>query len=336
VRPTNPAILHAFLQFSRLVQALPGVPVVMAAGNHDIPRSSETGCILRLFEPLGVHVADLEARRFEFPERGLSVLAVPDVVGARPALVPDPSARHNVLVLHGAVQGVLPARAASVDRASYEVAPEDLAAAQWSYVALGDYHVHKEIAPNAYYSGSIDYTSSNAWGELVEQEKAGVPGKGFIEFDLDTGTHTFHAVRPSRELVDLPSFSARGMTGAEVDAAIRSAVEACPGGIDDKIVRLVIRDVARHINNDLDHKALREFKRRALHFQVEMLRPDVRLLRGEGAPGQRQTLAEFVRERLLTRTLPGDVNRDQLIERVFQYLDQATAQELASGAEAEG
>jgi hypothetical protein len=62
----------------------------------------------------------------------------------------------------------------------------------------------------------------------------------------------------------------------------------------------------------------------------------VRLLRGEGAPGQRQTLAEFVRERLLTRTLPGDVNRDQLIERVFQYLDQATAQELASGAEAEG
>lgn len=49
VRPTNPAILHAFAQFTRLTRALPGVPVVLVAGNHDIPRASETGCILRLF-----------------------------------------------------------------------------------------------------------------------------------------------------------------------------------------------------------------------------------------------------------------------------------------------
>src|SRR5688572_1346102 len=52
VRPTNPAILHAFAQFSRLRAALPDVPVVVVAGNHDTPRSTETGCILRLFRPL--------------------------------------------------------------------------------------------------------------------------------------------------------------------------------------------------------------------------------------------------------------------------------------------
>ena len=49
VRPSNPAILDAFRQFTRLRQALPGSDVVMVAGNHDAPKTSETGCILRLF-----------------------------------------------------------------------------------------------------------------------------------------------------------------------------------------------------------------------------------------------------------------------------------------------
>jgi exonuclease SbcD len=76
VRPPNPAILQAFTQLSRLRAALPDAIVVMVAGNHDVPRSTETGCILRLFAPMGVHVVDAEPRRLSFPERGLSVLAV--------------------------------------------------------------------------------------------------------------------------------------------------------------------------------------------------------------------------------------------------------------------
>ncbi|NBS60189.1 MAG: DNA repair exonuclease, partial [Betaproteobacteria bacterium] len=58
VRPTNPAIIHAFTQLQRLTQALPDTDVVMVAGNHDMPRSSETTCILRLFRPLGIHIVD--------------------------------------------------------------------------------------------------------------------------------------------------------------------------------------------------------------------------------------------------------------------------------------
>ena len=209
VRPTNPAILHAFQQFNRLTSALEGVPVVVVAGNHDLPRSSETGCILRLFEQENLYVADFEARRFSFPELGVSVLALPDVPEGRPELTPDPAARHNVLLIHGEVEGIIPRRAAMLDRATFEISEEELGAPQWSYVALGHYHVHREVAPNAYYSGSIDYTSANPWGELAEEHVAGLPGKGFIEFDLETGTHTFHPLPPSRVLVDLPSFSAQ-------------------------------------------------------------------------------------------------------------------------------
>jgi exonuclease SbcD len=43
VRPTNAAIVFAFRQFQRLRDALPGAPLVLIAGNHDTPRSTETG-----------------------------------------------------------------------------------------------------------------------------------------------------------------------------------------------------------------------------------------------------------------------------------------------------
>ena len=229
-----------------------------------------------------------------------------------------------------------PSGTAAADRATFEITAEELGVSQWSYVALGHYHVHRQVAPNAFYSGSIDYTSSNAWGERAEERAAHVSGKGIVEHDMATGAHRFHPIANLRPVEDLPAISVRGMTGTEVDTAIRAAVEACPGGIDDKIVRLVVRDVARHVNNDLDHKALREYKRRAFHFQLEMLRPNVKPRRGDGAPGRRQSLADFVQERLQSRSRPPDIDQTQLIERVFQYLDQAAATELAAAGESEG
>ena len=41
---------------------------------------------------------------------------------------------------------------------------DDLGVERWSYVALGHYHVHSKICPNAFYSGSLDYTSRDAVG----------------------------------------------------------------------------------------------------------------------------------------------------------------------------
>lgn len=323
VRPTNPAILTAFIQFSRLVTALPSVRVVMVAGNHDLPRTTETGCILNLFARLPrIDVATTEAARFEYPELGLSVLAVPDA-RPRPSLVPQGNARYKVMLLHGEVEGVIPRHEAMADHADLEISPEELGAHRWDYVALGHYHVYRQVAPNAYYSGSIDYTSANPWGELQEERDARLRGKGFIERDLATGTHVFHHLEPARPLVDLPSVSARGMSAADLDAAIQRAVESCPGGIDDRIVRLIVRDVPRHIARELDHKALREYKRRAFHFHLDTRRPEVVRLQVAGAPGRRQSLAETVREKLLGRVLPSDIKREQLVELGLRYLKEA-------------
>lgn len=324
VRPTNQAILHAFMQFGRLVHARPDAIIVLVAGNHDTPRSAETGGILPLFAQLGLHVVDREPRRLSFPDRGLSVLAVPDVPGiARPSLTPDPEARYNVLLLHGEVQGVLPAAAATGDRASVAISPEELSAARWDYVALGHYHVYREVAPNAYYSGSIEYTSANPWGELYEERIAGIDGKGFVERDLATGGHTFHALPPARPLIDLPPVSARGLSAAEVDERIRATIDACTGGIEEKIVRLLVRDVPRHIARELDHKAIREYKRRALNFHLDVRRPEALRLHGTGAPGRRPALKEIVREKLLARPLHPDIDRAVLVERALAYLEEA-------------
>jgi DNA repair exonuclease SbcCD nuclease subunit len=336
VRPTNPAILQAFQQFTRLRTSLPSAAIVMVAGNHDTPKTAETGCILRLFRELGIHVVDGAPERLSFADKELSVLAVPDVPGAARSisLTPDPAARYNVLLLHGEVEGLLPPYAAPLDRASVEISREELGAAAWSYVALGHFHVYREIDPNAYYSGSIEYTSANAWGELVEERQARVPGKGIIERDLDTGAHVFHHVPSTRPLVDLPSVSARGMSAADLDAAIRQRIDEVEGGIDDKIVRLIVKDVPRHVVRELDHKALREFKRRALHFHLDTRRPEILRTSASGAPGRRPSLAETVRDKLQTRLLPGNIDRDALVTLGLRYLEEATT--LAAAVPAAG
>jgi DNA repair exonuclease SbcCD nuclease subunit len=330
VRPTNTAILHAYLQFARLRNALPNTEIVMVAGNHDTPRSAETGSILRLFAALGLHVVDAEPRALEFPGLDLSVLAVAMNQHARPSLVPPGTHRWNVLLLHGEVEGMLGPFAATHDLATQEIPQDELHATQWDYIGLGHYHVYRRLAPNQFYSGSLDYTSTNTWGEKIEEGMAGVPGKGIIEHDLATGKHTFHPLAPTREFVDLPVISARGLTTEEVNDRILSAVDSLPGGIDDKVVRLVVRDMPRHITRQLDHKQLREFRRRALHFHLDTRRPEIIRTVGHGAPGRRPSLADFVRDKLRERVIGADVDRDALVDLGLRYLKDAEEREGTS------
>jgi exonuclease SbcD len=330
VRPTNTAILHAYLQFARLRRALPNAAIVMVAGNHDTPRSLEAGNILRLFAPLGISVVDDEAQSLEFPHLDLEVLGVAHNQRARPKILPSGKHRWNLLVLHGSVEGEMTSSAALRDGMIDEIPQDDLNASEWDYIALGHYHVYKRLGPNQYYSGALDYTSSNPWGERVEEGPIG-KSKGIIERDLATGVHEFHELQPAREFIDLPAISARGLTTEEVDELIREAVDGCPGGIDDKVVRLVVRNMPRHITRQLDHKALRDYRSRALHFHLDARRPDlIRRQDGQGAPGRRPSLADFVREKLRERVVGADIDRDALVTLGLRYLSDAEERESPS------
>jgi DNA repair exonuclease SbcCD nuclease subunit len=321
-RPSNAAILHAFRQFVRLRAELPQSPIVLVAGNHDTPRTTETGSILGLFEQLGVHVASSETKNFQLLNGEVMVLAVPDVPGAWPAQA-ERNARHNVLLIHADLTDVVPRYTAEMDRAAVSVTRADLDLATWSYVALGHYHVHRRVADNAYYAGSIDYTSLNVWGDKSDEDDLGLSGKGFIEFDLDKREHRFHALPVARDLVRLADISARNKSVAELDGEIQRAVEKCKGGIDDKIVRVTLRDVPRHVARELDHKALRDFKKRALHFQLDLRREDSFARMGQGAPGRRQSVMDVVREHLTHREIAADLDRDRLVDLGLKYLADA-------------
>jgi DNA repair exonuclease SbcCD nuclease subunit len=339
VRPSNPAILHAFQQFSRLVAALPQSHIVMIAGNHDTARTAETGCILHLFKPLGITVVDGDAERIEFSDEGVSILAVPDMPQGIPALVPDAAARRNILLLHGEVEGVLPEHARRMERSVEEISREELGAARWDYVALGHYHVHREVAPNAYYAGSIDYTSSNPWGEMREEREAGIydalrGGKGIIEWDLDSATHTFHPLTVARPLIDLPRVDGEGMTGGELDAVVLQRVQSSRIDIDERVVRLVITGVPRHVARQMDPKAIRDLKRRALHFNLDVRRPEIVRRTASGAPGRRASLAEVLRDKLETRPVSAEIDRVGFVTLGLEYLNQAdVALAAASGSE---
>lgn len=316
VRPTNAAIVFAFRQFQRLRESLAGAPVVLIAGNHDTPRSVETGSILRLFEELGVTVAAGEARRLSWPDLGLSIFAVPHdalVSDDRPALRPDGPERHQVLVIHGDMEGLLPGDRSFVEYGGAPITHAELGASEWSYAAFGHYHVQHEIAPRAWYAGALEYVSTNIWGELAEEQERRLAGKGWLLADLDTGTVTPQPIARARRIVDLEPIEGAGRSAAELDVDIAARVITLDGGIRDQIIRLVVRNVPRHVARELDHVAIRALRAEALHFHLDIRRPEIARQVGVGAPGRRRTLPEIVREYLAHRPLPAGIDRDRFV-----------------------
>lgn len=324
-RPPNRAIVLAYKGLERLRLALPSIEIVMCAGNHDMARTTETGCILGLFTSLGVHVVDGAPRVIDLPQFDASVLAVPDNHHERPTLAPTTRRKHQILLLHGEAGGISPKGSPAAEK---EITDAELHHDEWDYTALGHYHVYRQVGPRAWYSGAIDYTSTNAWGEHVEERAAGLAGKGIVERDLATGAQTFHPLPRSRDWCDLPPISARDLPVAEVNALIEAAVASVDGGIDDKVVRLVVHDLDRMTARVLDHRMLRSFRRRALSFQLAVKRAEV-IRAGvssalTAAVRRREPLDEIVAQMLANRTLPADLDRAEFVALGNQYVAEAT------------
>jgi len=285
-------------------------------------------CLLGLFKSLGIHVVVDKADWVHLRGGEVSVLSVPYAVNPRPKLEPNPSARYNVLLIHDEVEGLFRKFGGLTERSTGDLSLNEIAPEKWNYVALGHYHVYHQVAPNAFYSGSLEYASTNIWSEVDEAiakriEGADESGKGFIEHNLETGEHRFHSISLSRTVIDIPELSAEGLSAAQLSEAIVDAVEKCDGGIDDRIVRLVVREVPRHILRDLDHRKIREFKRRALNFLLDARRPvPVRIESASGAPGRRASLTETVRSMLESRAVTPGIDRKALVDLGLRYLDE--------------
>jgi DNA repair exonuclease SbcCD nuclease subunit len=317
VRPSNSAIADAFRQFARLQSALPTTRLVLVAGDHDTPRSIETGSILKLFSEIPrTTVMDQDAREVAFEDLDATVLGVPHAaLLSNPSMRPRNPGNTNVLVTHCAHdQNTLQTLH---DYGGVLVDVADLHPELWDYVALGHYHTATELKSNVWYAGGIERTTKYIWHEAAE-------AKGFLTYDTDTRISAFHELE-TRPVIDLkPIFDAQQHSADGINAEIRKRVEGVRGGIEGKIVRLLIQDIPRDLMRELNHKFIRECKAQALHFQLDARRPRAAdVVAGER--GRYSTLEQELEHFVLHQWQPTsqNVERPRVLDLARQYLSQA-------------
>jgi DNA repair exonuclease SbcCD nuclease subunit len=285
VRPGNATLVRTFQVLNEFQHRRQGKPLVLIGGNHDTPRSSDSGNILRLFEEIpGLRLVPTQATSLDFPELDLEVMAVPShalVRGPRQEYLPTLGRRHAVLTLHGMARQALPRHAQfDVEQTRHDA---------WTYVALGDYHGFQAYGANVAYSGSTDYASTNVWEEI------GVP-KGWVWFDSEVGKLEFVPLSP-RVVIDLPILDARGMDREQVETAIRA------NGVWDAampIVRQRIANLAPSLRGRLDPAVARELATRALSYQLHVMPPQATPAQVEAGRTTRtleQSWTEYVEHR---------------------------------------
>ncbi len=328
VRPTNPAILHSFNQFRKLRLALPDVPLIIVAGNHDTPRSVETGTILRLFEALEhVYVVFDEPKTFSFENLDAAVTCVPHAAwkhDRRPTLLPKGDCRYHIAVTHGEVAGVLPTNSWSVEYGGAVLEPAELHADRWDYIALGHFHVAHMVRDNAWYAGALEYVTPNPWGELKDEAREGRQGaKGWLLVELSSGTPKveFRPIELARHFFDLAPVQGAGLSADDLNVAIAERIDGLQGGVADQVARQVVYDVQRATSRDLDHATVREIKARALHYHLDLRRPPPTGPIGIAAEGKRQTLREVLSDFLERRPLEASIDRRELVELAGTYMD---------------
>jgi hypothetical protein len=171
-----------------------------------------------------------------------------------------------------------------------------------------------------WYAGGLERTSTNLWIETG--------AKGFVTFNTKTRATAFHPVA-TRPIVDLQRLSARN-TGPDggyleptaIDEAIRERVNQVKGGIDGKIVRLIMEDLPRELFRDLDHRRLREYRARALHFHLDARRPSHRERLPDVPVGPPRSIEEETEHFLRNIWQPtgGDIEVDRLVSLAAEYL----------------
>lgn len=312
VRPSNLTIQHTFREFSALTQKT-DAPVVIIGGNHDSPRSADTGCILDLLGNLpGIHVAHSEYVQVKLDDLDTSVFclchrALPQLSEMK--IEPDPSSKRNILMVHGTLEGIV--------RNAYdlnEIRRAEVISDAWDYIAFGHYHIFEELAPNAYYSGSLEYASTNIWSETKID-------KGFIEYDLDERKLLQFHKTPTREVIDLRPIDAADNSIADINTMIQNRIEGIEGGHENKVVRLVVENVHRAVKGDLDYTQIRKIRAEALHFELQ-LRPPLKDRRDGSSihSGLSRTLEEEWEDFGKAYDTPQGIERERFVNLGQDYL----------------
>jgi len=319
VRPSNYSIVHTFRLLSNFQEARKGRPFILIGGNHDAPRMSDDGCILDLFRGIpGLQIAWRKAERFEHPDLNLDVLCVPSnsiAHGEQVEYLPSGTQPYSLLVLHGLANQAMP------EKGNFDL--EEAHHERWTYVAMGDYHVHRAFGRNCCYAGSTDFTSTNIWEEIKpgawhrnptpKQDTDLVPSdyrsiKGWIWYDTELARAEFVPVQ-TRTVIDLDPIDAKSMDGPAIGDKLLERAQW--DAKEDPVVRQTIFNVHPETRARIPQDIVRELKAKALHYSL-----DVRLLSALPASVSERTPGESLdmswEAHASSAVLPFGMDRDRV------------------------
>lgn len=321
VRPSNATIVATFQEVSRLQEKRGGKPFIIVGGNHDTPRLSDAGSILKLFTSVpGVQVATTKYEVLDLPQLDCEILAVPHEYHKREEkieLAPTGRRSNNVLVLHGVEHSLQPEGGTDFD--IRETRQE-----RWSYVALGDWHGHKAYGKNICYAGSTDYASNNIWEETKDQ-------KGWVWFDTEIGELDL-VPSTTRRVHDCRWIDALKLDPKDIE---RQMIQNFSGVVrDDRpIVRQVVHNVLPLVRSRLDSALIRELQFQCLHYHLTFWPPLLSDEAGSSATNRTgKSIEQTWEEHLLTAKIPADIKRDDLKELGFNLLKEVSDAPAATEA----
>ena len=127
----------------------------------------------------------------------------------------------------------------------------------FDYIALGHYHRHMQVAPNAYYSGSTERFSFREAGY----------DKGVFEVDLETQKHKFHPIA-CRQIVLLKPISCRSKNAAKVMDEVEVLLKGA-SPLENKILRLTFEQLQPTTWFEIDQKQIRQWAASAFELRID-------------------------------------------------------------------
>jgi DNA repair exonuclease SbcCD nuclease subunit len=314
VRPGNATIVRTYAALNRHQEQRLGKPFVIIGGNHDTPRTSDVGNILRLFSGIpGVEVRTEAIEYVDFPDLKAEVLCAPHEALRKepnPNFAPSGKRKFKFLTLHGLLTDAM--RFEREDRQGLTL--QGLHANRWDYVALGDFHTHTKYAPNVAYAGATDFTSSDIWAEAAEAPK------GWVWFDTAIGRLEFFPIQGVRPTLDLPTIDAEHLTDAEVLQALYANFTWKPD--QSPVVRQLVLNARADLRTGLRVNLLRDLHAACLNYQLD-LRP--RPSEGSNLNAAAGSIEEDWQAHIATAQIPAAIDREALHQSGLQLIQEVRA-----------
>jgi len=259
-RPSNRNIALVLKEFHRLANS--GIPTVVIAGNHETPKVKQLGHIFGILEFFpaihSVYTGEYKVIRLN----GVAIHAIPQCVSVEAfereleRLTPERDVKYNVLTVHAAIKGI-----PEFSRGDFnELFVDEKYFETFHWIALGHYHNHALVSPNAAYAGSTERFS---FAEAAQP-------KGFVLVDLEKRAHTFVQI-PVREMVEITIDPSR-LSTTDLNTEIETLCETLsPEG---KIVKFKIQGFEPSQVSLIDFRRFSVLTRDAVHSAIEVAPED--------------------------------------------------------------